>query len=103
MVVRFHFCRFEARTVSFTPLCLCLLEETVKTVGPSWPGEVGQSFTFCLQETPSIRTLVTEAVLIVLCVLPGFAMKKLIKYYEIYESVVVHVYEALVSVVGECT
>ena len=36
--------RFEAWAISFTPLCLCLSEETVKAVGPSYlvsmPGEV---------------------------------------------------------------
>ena len=38
------YCHFEAWTTSFTPLCLCLSEETVKAVGPfdlvSMPGEV---------------------------------------------------------------
>ena len=42
-VVRFHFCRFEAWTVSFTLLSLCLSEETVNSVSHfnlvSMPGE----------------------------------------------------------------
>ena len=42
--VRNHFKCFEAWAISFTPLCLCLSEETVKAVGPfdlvSMPGEV---------------------------------------------------------------
>ena len=37
-------CHFETDAVSFTPLCLCLSEETLKAVGPfylvSIPGEV---------------------------------------------------------------
>ena len=28
------FCHFETWATSFTPLCLCLLEKTVKVVGP---------------------------------------------------------------------
>ena len=32
--VRNHLRRYEARATSFTPLCLCLSEETVKAVGP---------------------------------------------------------------------
>ena len=43
-VVRFHLHRFKAWAIFFTPLCLCLLEETVKAVGlfyqGSMPGEV---------------------------------------------------------------
>ena len=38
------YCCFEAWATSFTPLCLCLSEESVKTVSPfylvSMPGEV---------------------------------------------------------------
>ena len=33
-MVRFHLHRLEAWAISFTPLCLCLSEETVKAVGP---------------------------------------------------------------------
>ena len=37
-------CRFKTWAISFTPLCLCLSEETLKAVGPfylmSMPGEV---------------------------------------------------------------
>ena len=32
---RFHLCRFETWTISFTPLCPCLSEETLKAVGPN--------------------------------------------------------------------
>ena len=43
-VVQFHLHCFKAWAVSFTVLCLCLLEEAVKAVGPfdlvSMPGEV---------------------------------------------------------------
>ena len=43
-LVRFHLRRFEAWAISFTPLCLCLSEETVTVVGPfylvSMPREV---------------------------------------------------------------
>ena len=42
--VQKHFCRFEAWATSFTPLCLCLSEETVNANGPFYlvptPGEV---------------------------------------------------------------
>ena len=42
--VRNHLRRFEACAILFSPLCLCLSEETVKAVGPfyliSMPGEV---------------------------------------------------------------
>ena len=34
-VVRFHLRRFEAWAISFTPLCPCLSEETLKAVGPN--------------------------------------------------------------------
>ena len=43
VVVQFHFCRFEAWAVSFTTLCLCLSEETLRAVPfylVSMPGEV---------------------------------------------------------------
>ena len=43
-MVRFHLRRFEAWIISFTPLCPCLSEETVKAVGSfylvSTPGEI---------------------------------------------------------------
>ena len=35
MVVQFHLCHFEAWEISFTPLCPCLSEETLKSVGPN--------------------------------------------------------------------
>ena len=42
--VQNHLSRFEAWAISFTPLCLCLSEETLKAVGPfylvSMTGEV---------------------------------------------------------------
>ena len=34
-MVRFHLRRFEAWAISFTPLCPCLSEETLKAVGPN--------------------------------------------------------------------
>ena len=34
-MVRFHLRRFEAWAISFTPLCPCISEETLKTVGPN--------------------------------------------------------------------
>ena len=34
-MVQFHLCRFEAWAISFTPLCPCLSEETLKAVGPN--------------------------------------------------------------------
>ena len=34
-VVRFHLRHFEAWLISFTPLCLCLSEETLNAVGPN--------------------------------------------------------------------
>ena len=34
-VVRFHLRRFEAWAISFTPLCPCVSEETLKAVGPN--------------------------------------------------------------------
>ena len=43
-VVQNHLCHFNAWATLFTPLCLCLSEETVKAVGPFYlvyvPGEV---------------------------------------------------------------
>ena len=34
-MVRFHLRHFKAWAISFTPLCPCLLEETLKAVGPN--------------------------------------------------------------------
>ena len=34
-MVRFHLRCFQAWAISFTPLCLCLSEETLKAVGPN--------------------------------------------------------------------
>ena len=34
-MVRFHLHHFKAWTISFTPLCPCLSEETLKAVGPN--------------------------------------------------------------------